>query len=79
LEVGLPDPGQRADILRVILKDAILESGFFGPGFDSPVSKVARATERQGLTRQLLSSTYAVWDSEPFCVQIVTTYDPYIY
>jgi hypothetical protein len=30
-------------------------------------------------TRPLLSSTQAVLVSEPFCVQFVTTYDPYMF
>ena len=31
-EIGLPNIEQRVDILKVILKDEILEDGFFGPG-----------------------------------------------
>jgi len=32
--------------LRHYVKDAVLEPGFFGPGLEAPVFKVAKATER---------------------------------
>ena len=44
-EIGLPNIEQRVDILKVILKDEVLEDGFFGPGSDPPVRKIAKATE----------------------------------
>lgn len=44
-EIGLPNVEQRVDILKVILKDEVLEDGFFGPGSDPPVRKIAKATE----------------------------------
>ena len=45
-EVGLPNLEQRIDIIKVILKDEHMEPGFFGPGPDPPVLKIAKATDR---------------------------------
>ena len=45
-EVGLPALEQRVDILRVILKDEVMEAGFFGPKPDAPVFRIGAATER---------------------------------
>lgn len=45
-EIGLPTWEQRVDILKVILKDEAMEPGFFGPGLEAPVFKIAAATER---------------------------------
>ena len=39
--VGLPTVEQRVDILRVILKDEVMDKGFFGPRVDAPVFQIA--------------------------------------
>ena len=45
-EVGLPDAANRANILAVILRDEHVAPGFFGPGPNAPIYKIARATEQ---------------------------------
>jgi hypothetical protein len=67
-------------IERLKLKHDKLFSNFaFNLNLRHYVQSMERAIAAGAHTRPLLSSTSAVLVSEPFSVQFVTIYDPYIY